>query len=217
MSKPAIPKEQLSPYQRWELDSLDDAPPKDPGITFPTAQEIEQIHQNAQQEGYSAGRQQGYEEGYRQGMADAAAKANQLQSILDSLGQELQRLDDEISQDVLSLALAIARQVLLQSLEVKPEMILSVVREGIAQLPPFNQQARLTLNPEDAALVRAQMGDQLEHTGWKIVEDPRMERGGCKIETATSQIDATLSNRWQRVTSAIAGDSAWLLHEGNKR
>ncbi|HQT26041.1 MAG TPA: flagellar assembly protein FliH, partial [Burkholderiales bacterium] len=190
----------MSAYQRWELDSLEEVPAKDPGITFPTAQEIEHIHQNAQQEGYEVGRRQGHDEGYRQGMTEAAEKANKLGTILSNLEQELQRLEAEISQDILSLSLAIARQVLLQTLEVKPELILSIVREGISTLPPFNQHAHLTLNPEDASLVREQMGDQLEHTGWKIMEDPRMERGGCKIETTTSQIDATLSNRWQRVT-----------------
>ncbi len=216
MSRPIIPKEQLSAYQRWELDSLDDSRPKDPGITLPTAQEIEQIHQNAHHEGYEAGRKHGYEDGYRQGMLDAAEKANKLGTILSNLDQELHRLEAEISQDILSLSLAIAKQVLLQSLEAKPELILSVVRESLSRLPPFNQHAHLTLNPEDAALVREQMGDQLEHAGWKIMEDPGMERGGCRIETATSQIDATLSNRWQRVVSAIAKDNEWLSGEGKK-
>ncbi len=209
MSRPVIPKEQLSAYQRWELDSFDQQ--KDPGITFPTAREIEQIHQNAQQEGYHTGRQQGYEEGYKAGMTDAAGKVNLLQSILSNLEQELREFDKEISQDILSLSLAVAKQVLLQALEANPKLLLSIVREGIAQLPPFNQHAHLILNPEDALLVREQMGDQLEHTGWKIIEDQRIQRGGCKIETTTSQLDATLANRWQRVVSAIAENSEWLV------
>ena len=213
MSRPIIPKEQLSAYQRWELDSFDENR-SDPRITLPTAEEIEQIHRNAHQEGYAAGRQQGHDEGhaegYKQGMAAATEKVNLIQSVLSNINQELTLLDREISEDLLSLALAIARQVLLQTIEVKPEILLSIVREAIAKLPPFNQHANLRVNPEDAGLVREQMGEQLEHTGWKIIEDERIARGGCKIETSSSQVDASLEKRWEKVTSAIAKNSEWL-------
>lgn len=211
-----IPKEQLSAYQRWELDSFEEATPRDPGFIIPTAQEIEQIHQNAHQEGYAAGRQQGYDEGYRQGIGEASAKANQIQSILSNFNLELEQLDQEIARDILDLALTIAKQVLHQALDANPEMLLSIIRESLSQLPPFNQHAHLMLNPLDAPLVREQMGDQLEHTGWKILEDPRIERGGCKIETTTNQVDASLSNRWQRVVSAIAGTNSWLNTPENR-
>jgi len=213
LSRPIIPKEQLSAYQRWELDSFDENQ-SEPGITLPTAEEIEQIHRNAHQEGYAAGRQQGhdegYAEGYKQGMAEATEKVNLIRSILSDANQELARLDQEISEDLLSLALAIARQVLLQSLEVKPEILLAVIRESIAKLPPFNQHANLRVNPEDSGLVRDQLGEQLEHTGWKIIEDERIARGGCKLETTSSHVDASLEKRWEKVTSAIAKNSKWL-------
>lgn len=213
MSRPIIPKEQLSAYQRWELDSFDENQ-GEPGITLPTAEEIEQIHRNAHQEGYAAGRQQGhaegYTEGYKQGIAEATEKVNLIQSILSDANQELARLDREISEDLLSLALAIARQVLLQSLEVKPEILLAVIRESIAKLPPFNQHANLRVNPQDAGLVKEQLGEQLEHTGWKIIEDERIARGGCKLETSSSHVDASLDKRWEKVTSAIAKNSKWL-------
>ncbi len=213
MSRPIIPKEQLSAYQRWELDSFDENQ-GEPGITLPTAEEIEQIHRNAHQEGYAAGRQQGhgegYAEGYKQGMAEATEKVNLIRSILSEANQELARLDQEISEDLLSLALAIARQVLLQSLEVKPEILLAVIRESIAKLPPFNQHANLRVNPQDAGLVREQLGEQLEHTGWKIIDDERIARGGCKLETSSSHVDASLDKRWEKVTSAIAKNSKWL-------
>jgi len=213
LSRPIIPKEQLSAYQRWELDSFDENQ-SEPGITLPTAEEIEQIHRNAHQEGYAAGRQQGhdegYAEGYKQGMAEATEKVNLIRSILSDANQELARLDQEISEDLLSLALAIARQVLLQSLEVKPEKSCSLIRESIAKLPPFNQHANLRVNPEDSGLVRDQLGEQLEHTGWKIIEDERIARGGCKLETTSSHVDASLEKRWEKVTSAIAKNSKWL-------
>jgi len=50
----------------------------------------------------------------------------------------------------------------------------------------------------------------LSHSGWKILEDTRMARGGCRVETANSQIDATLPSRWQRVLAAIGQEGSWL-------
>ena len=37
-----------------------------------------------------------------------------------------------------------------------------------------------------------------------------MERGGCRVETANSQIDASLATRWKRVVSSIGQDNSWL-------
>lgn len=206
MSRPVIPKEQLSAYQRWELDSFEEEKQQ---VNFPTAEEIERIHQSAQREGYEAGKAQGYKEG----MAEASEKIRQMQNLLENFNSEMQKLDQEIAQDIVSLSLAIARQVLQQALEVKPELLLSIIRSAIDQVPPFNQEARLVLNPDDASFVRKELGEQLTQTGWKIFEDSRIEKGGCRVETTASQIDATLSNRWQRVVSAISQDSDWLVKD----
>jgi flagellar assembly protein FliH len=93
---------------------------------------------------------------------------------------------------------------------VRPEFVLPVVQEAIRALPHFSQHARLVLNPEDGALVRAHLGDQLAQSGWQLVEDARMQRGGCRIETAHGQIDASLASRWHRVLAALGQDSRWL-------
>jgi flagellar assembly protein FliH len=54
------------------------------------------------------------------------------------------------------------------------------------------------------------MGEQLSHSGWKIFEDAQLARGGARVETAHSQIDATVANRWHRIVAAIGQDSSWI-------
>ena len=49
--------------------------------------------------------------------------------------------------------------------------------------------------------------------GWKIFEDARVEHGGARIETATSQIDASLETRWKRVVAALGQDTSWLIQQ----
>jgi len=194
-----VAKEKLTAYQRWELPTFDIAK-EDIAMTakLPTAAEVEHIHQQAHEEGYQAGAQKARDE------------AQRLAGIIGALDKELQQVDQQVAQNLLDLSMEIAKQMLQQALKVKPELILSVVNEAISELPHFSQHVQLILHPSDAELVRSKMGEQLGHAGWKIFEDVQMERGGCRVETANSQIDASLTTRWKRVVSSIGQDNSWL-------
>lgn len=203
MSRAVIPKEKLSAYQRWELRSFDAAGGnRDAAALLPTAEQVERICEQAREESHAAG--------YAQGKAQAQAEAERLQALLGNLERELQRLDQHVAQDLLALSLDVARQMLCQAFKVRPELVLPVVQEAIRCLPHVNQHAHLILHPDDAALVRSHRGEQLAHSDWKIIEDARIERGGCRVETGSAQIDATVSSRWQRVLAAIGQDGGWL-------
>ncbi len=214
MSDAITQKEKLTAYQRWELPVFDMVKIAD---AVPTVVQIEQIQQQAHEEGYKTGYDEGYGKGYAEGAQKAldekqkaSNEAQRLTGMIGELEKELQQADQQIAEDLLNLALEIARQMLQQALKVKPDLLLNVVREAISELPHFNQHARLILHPADAELVRANMKEQLANTDWKIFEDAQMERGGCRVETALSQIDATLATRWKRVVASIGQNSAWV-------
>lgn len=197
-----IPKEQLSAYQRWELNSL--AEPKDvvSAVPLPTAEEVENIHQQAYQEGFAAG--------YREGKGKVDAELARLAQLMSTLDGALSQFDEALSQNLLSLSLDIAKQMLREALRVRPELVLPVIREAVNSLPQASQHPHLKLHPEDAALVRSLMADELNHFHWKLIEDSRVERGGCRVETTNSEIDATMENRWKRILAALGSESAWL-------
>ncbi len=203
-----LAKERLTAYQRWELPTFD--MPKEnvgliPAVTLPTAAEVELIHRQAYEEGYAEGAQKAREEEQA-----ARIEAQRLEEIIGALDKELQQVDEQVAQSLLDLSMEIAKQMLQQALKVKPELLLNIVNEAIRELPHFNQHAHLILNPSDAELVRNKMGEHLDHTGWKIFEDAHLERGGCRVETAHSQIDGSLETRWKRVVSSIGQDNSWL-------
>lgn len=150
---------------------------------------------------------QAHEEGFQAGYAESKQRMDEL---ITSMQQALQQADQTIAQDLLTLSLEVARQMVQQTLKTHPEILLNTIREAISSLPHFNQGAHLVLHPDDAAMLRDKMGEQLAHSGWKIFEDTLIERGGARIETAHSQIDATLANRWQRIIAAIGQDSSWI-------
>lgn len=191
----------LTAWQRWELPNFQAGTRRD-GVALTTASQVEEIHRQAREEGRQAG--------YAEGMRKAAQDSQRLAALLGALEQQV---DEQVAQELLDLALDIARRVVQEALRVKPELLLGVVREAIGTLPHFNQGAHLVLHPDDAALVREHMGEQLTHSGWKVFEDARIERGGARIETANSQIDATLESRWNRVVAALGKDTEWMVKE----
>ncbi len=200
MSSNIIPKEQLSAYQRWELNSLDGSTGQT--VPLPTAEEVENIHQQAYQEGFAAG--------YREGKGKVDAELARLAQLMTALDGALNQFDETLTQNLLSLALDVAKQMLREALRVRPELVLPVIREAVSSLPQASQHPHLKLHPEDAALVRSLMADELNHFHWKLIEDSRVERGGCRVETANSEIDATMENRWKRILDALGGKGAWL-------
>ena len=200
----SIPREQRTAYQRWELDSFDIQEPQNSAeaIVLPTAEQIEQMHQQAHEEGYAAG--------YREGTQKAAADMARLQQIVAALTQESQQCDQRLADELLALALQIGKQVMRQALQVRPDMILTVINEVISQAPQTQRRAQLILHPEDAALVRTRMGEHLTRSGWEIIEDGGIARGGCRLKSSECDIDATLENRWLRVTAVIGNENAWI-------
>lgn len=205
-----IPKEQLTAFERWELASFDlHADGRHQGATKKTAApaiaESEKIRQQAHREGYTQGRDEGYAAGIQQARSEAA----QIHALLHNFQAALNQLDDQVAQSLLDLSLEVANKMVCETLKANPEVILKIVSNAISNLPHFNQNAHLIMHPDDAELVRVQMGEQLAHAGWKIFTDAQIKRGGCRVETAHSQVDATIKARWQRIVESIGQDKSW--------
>lgn len=214
MSSTVIPKEQLSAYQRWEMASFGDNRPStqqnSAAEAKAAAEQLAQQREEARRQGYAQGLEEGRAAGLEQGRADAAREAMRLRQIADTFSNEVSRADEAVADDMLNLALDLAKAMLKAALKVRPELVLPIVGEAIRYLPSVQQPALLVLNPADMPIVRDHMKDELEKTGWRLAEDPQVERGGCRVETASNQVDATAPVRWQRIADALGKQSDWL-------
>ena len=146
-----------------------------------------------------------------EGREAAACEIARLQSLADTFSTEVSKADETISQQVLDLSVDLAHALLKSALTIQPELVIPIVKEAVRYLPALHQPAMLYLNPDDAVLVKAKIGDELTKMGWQIVDESQLEPGSCRVETASNQIDATLPTRWQRLTTALGKDSAWLV------
>ncbi|MDY7578317.1 flagellar assembly protein FliH [Herbaspirillum sp. RTI4] len=235
-----LSKELMTPYQRWEMASLEESgkpeagtqeevTPEDaaellaeqvvePPLPAPTAEEIAAIHDEARQLGYVQGMEQGnangYEEGYAAGMAQGRMEMDEIlqhfRHIANTFSSEVAHCSEMIAPDMLDLALDFTKAMLKTALKVRPELVLPLISAALQTIPILQQPALLYLSPEDAVLVREHMGAELLQTGWRIADDIDMERGGCRIETPSNHIDASLPSRWQRLATSLSKESDWL-------
>ncbi|SFV02922.1 flagellar assembly protein FliH [Pseudoduganella namucuonensis] len=181
---------------------------------YPTEEELAAIREEARIAGYGAG----YAAGHAEGHADAIALGKEevdkelepLRELAGNFGQALHDADQLIAADVLELALQLSKAMLKQALQIRPSLILPIVRDAIEYLPVLQQPALLMLNPDDASVVREGIGEELDKGGWRVIDDPQIERGGCRIETASNQIDAQASARWHRLAAALGKTVDWL-------
>ncbi len=159
----------------------------------------------------------GFEEGRRAGNAAARAEqqaaldeqhdqVDRLGAILNLLARPLAELDVGMHQQLAALAGTIARQLVRRELRAHPEQIIAVIRETLALLPANSQVVRIALHPDDAALVRERLTEPNAERAWTLSEDPVISRGGCRISSENSFIDATVEARLGAAIAAALGD-----------
>ncbi|NWO10242.1 flagellar assembly protein FliH [Chromohalobacter salexigens] len=176
-------------------------------------EEREALHQktreSAYREGYDAGfeegRQAGYEKGLQEGReaGDQEAK-RQLDDALTPLGQlagefrtALDTMDTQLADQLVELAMLTGKHLADEALVATPEHVVTLVRQLLHEEPVLNGPTQLWLHPDDLALVHDHVGNELEAAHWTLHEDVSLQRGGCRAESATGGLDATLETRWQ--------------------
>jgi flagellar assembly protein FliH len=175
-----------------------------------TASQLESVHGQAFAEGFAHGEEEGRKQGYQEGIAQARAEIRSqselLASILQGLSRPLEAVDQEVEEALVSLAMGVARHLVRRELKADPGQVIAVVREAVSALPINARQVRLHLHPEDALLVRATLGVMDGEGPWAIVEDPVLTRGGCRVVTDVSQVDATVESRLASVIAHVLGE-----------
>ena len=167
------------------------------------------IEREAWEQGHVQGREAGLVVAQQEAHAAAAEadrRVQQLQSILDLMARPLADLDQQVQRQLALLAGAIARQIIRRELKTQPDEIVAVVRETVGLLPIVARQVRVHLHPEDAELVRSRLASASGERAWSIVEDPMLSRGGCRVTSETSSIDAQLEQRLGAAIATMLGD-----------
>jgi len=187
-----------------------------------TASQLDQIQKAAHDEGFEQGRKEGQAYGHREGQEEGRAaiqeKLQRFDGLLDALDRPFEQLDQQVEDEIVTLVISMVRQLIRREVKLDPGQIVGVVREALGILPISARNIRVVLHPEDADLVREAYTLGEHDQKWQIVEDPVIQRGGCRIHTDTSQIDATLDSRLSSlIAPLLAGERSRDGDEADRR
>jgi len=166
------------------------------------AERLAEIETEAREAGY----RRGFAAGEQQGLAQRAAEAGRLAALLDGLTPQVGVLDDQLLAQLGALVVVAVRQFVRRELSLQPGEVVRVIREAIATLPAAESRVTLHLHPDDAALVKDALHPELPERPWRVVEDLTLSRGGVRLETDTSRVDATVETRLNALIARLLGD-----------
>lgn len=174
---------------------------------------IEQVLSQAVSAATQEGHQRGYDEGYNKGLNEGLSKSREVmqqfeQAISQAIGQR-ESLLEEARKHVLDLVLQISRKVTFDSIQVDPEatgaMILGVINSLVDR-----SRLKIKVNPDHLPVIEQNINQFLKgSTAIKeiaIEADPRVDYGGCFIETPTGDIDARLGSQFEVIAEQLHGD-----------
>lgn len=182
---------------------------------YPTAAELEAIHQEAWQAGYDAGLQAGMQAGEERGRAEGAERAlleaqqqfqqywQPLSALQQSFEQELSLLGAQLSQEVLALAISFAEKVIGEVVRHDPAVLRSLLTEALDTLADSVAQVKVQAHPDELATLQAFLGEQYPQWRMQWLADATLTRGGCRIETPSASIDLTLESRLQLLRKGL--------------
>ena len=182
-----------------------------------TVDEIEAMQKQAYDEAFAQGNKDGFQQGLDRGLQEGRIKGYEEQrqllldkasafgKLMEALSEPFKLLDDEVEKELVKLAFTIATQIIRREIKLDPGQVVAAVREAIQVLPLSSQKIKLHLHPEDAELVRSALSLDEMTTAWGVIEDPMITRGGCKVDTDVSHVDATVENRMAALIAAVMG------------
>lgn len=147
--------------------------------------------------GHAEGLSQGLNEGREAGRRELLNRFDDLGRPLESAIEQLQQLQHDyqsaLRRELVELVARVARQVIRCELALQPVQLLALVDETLATMPPTREGVEVHLNPADLQRIQ-ELGPQ-RAAAWRLIPDPAMEPGECRVHAGRHEADAGCRQR----------------------
>jgi len=183
---------------KWETPRLGDAArsPQD------EAKDLEVLRKEA----YSQGFAEGHNKGLLQAQTETNRRLQTLDMVLNALAKPYEDINQQALDSLAKLAGKIARCLVKRELRTEPETIIALVRDTVSILNSSAEKLNVFLNPDDAQLIQTITRTSSEKSRWKIIDDPLIPRGDCRVTSRDAMVDGSLMARINTVITQFQGD-----------
>jgi flagellar assembly protein FliH len=174
---------------------------------------IEKAMEEARQikaEAYKQGMGEGHGEGYEKGYQEALKSFERELSMMEKIKVELENYRGEIlkmsEREVVRLAISISEKIVRRKIAEDDKIVIDSVKFALKSIPHLDKVI-INLNPEDYDYITSKKDEIKDiiarYREIKFVDDRRIEKGGCVIETEIGNIDTQVSNQLKKISSEI--------------
>lgn len=183
-------------WQAPELHSFEQAPREPAGPVAPprppSLEEIQQIRDDAQREGWDAGHAAGHAEGLAQGQSEVRRLTAQIEGILDNFSQPLARLENEVVAALGELAVRIAGSLVGRAYEADPTLLADLVAEAVDAVGGADRNVEVRMHADDIAALTPLLS-LMPVT--RLAADPTLARGDLRVHAEAVRVDGSLEAR----------------------
>lgn len=137
---------------------------------------------------------------------DRADLAERVAQTIRNVERQLDDFWTAIEPDVLKLAVDIARKVIHREISENQEVVLNMVKIALYQIRD-RQSLKIRVSPTDYELLREHKEEIMSSCdgmrSLEILEDRRVEQGGCLIESDNGNLDARIGSQIREVERAL--------------
>jgi len=164
--------------------------------------DLEAIRNEAFASGVDMGRKEA-EEDFENGINTLLSICNELDKLRETI------LKNSIP-EMKELVMDISEKVIRHSISEQEETITATIREAI-QLAVKSDEIQIQINPDDLKCIELKKQEIIDSISGLhnivLQSDPTIERGGCKLESSSCTVDATLSNQIKVINENVMADA----------
>lgn len=150
--------------------------------------------------------QDGFQTPQSEFASERAALAERVAQTIEDIQAQVEQFWISMEPELLTLAVDIARKVIHREVSETQDVILNMVKIALHQIRD-RQLLKIRVNPADYELLREHkeeiMGSCDGMRDLEILEDRRVEQGGCLIESDNGNLDARIGTQLREIEKAL--------------
>lgn len=165
-----------------------------------------EVNQKAYNEGYKLG----YKDGLSSADGEIKERLNKISSLTQSILTEKKEILKNAESQIIDLSVELAKRILEADVSIDKSVIIKVAKKAISKVTEA-ERIKLRVNPADIKEVKdhfdeiSSYGGGISHIG--IISDPKVEKGGCLIDSEAGSVDAQISVQLEEYQKALKGES----------
>ena len=154
-----------------------------------------------------------YDDGMRDGLEmadeDFGSSAKALLIACEQLNTIRETILNNSMEEMQNLVLTIAERFIRHSVTVQNDTLIATVEEAIRQSVK-SDELTIEVNPADLEVIKSRTREFIDSlSGLENITmqtNPAIERGGCRIDSSTSTVDATITSQLRIIEKALKGN-----------